>query len=153
MTRSGKHGSHRTGFPPLPLLLEIPSGFPHSHRFDDGIDISKQLQKQQIGWSCQHRKGLVTNVSGPQRNACPGTLIPQEGLVTLFFARSAERCFVLRVGVAGGKGPQRRGPEDGCSRRLEAGGASSATCPNVYLFMCALIRAAYFRCEWQAMPS
>ena len=29
------------------------------------------------------------------------------------FARSAERRFVLRVGVAGGKGPQRRGLEDG----------------------------------------
>jgi len=28
--------------------MEIPSGFPHSHRFDNGIDISKQLQKQQI---------------------------------------------------------------------------------------------------------
>jgi hypothetical protein len=28
--------SHRTGFPPLPLLLEIPSGFPHYHRVDDG---------------------------------------------------------------------------------------------------------------------
>jgi hypothetical protein len=40
--------SHRTGFPPFPLLLEIPSGFPHSHRFDDGIDISRQMQKQQI---------------------------------------------------------------------------------------------------------
>jgi hypothetical protein len=66
--------SHGTGFPPLPLLLEIPSGFPHSHRFDDGIDISKQLQNQQIGWSFQHRKGVVTDVSGPQRNACPGTL-------------------------------------------------------------------------------
>jgi hypothetical protein len=34
--------------PPFPLLLEIPSGFPHSHRFDDGIDISEELQKQQI---------------------------------------------------------------------------------------------------------
>ncbi len=36
--------SHKTGFPPLPHLLEIPSGLPHFHRFDDGIDISKQLQ-------------------------------------------------------------------------------------------------------------
>lgn len=25
-------------FPPFPLLLEIPSGFPHSHRFDYGFD-------------------------------------------------------------------------------------------------------------------
>jgi hypothetical protein len=27
-----------------------------------------------------HRKGLVTDVSGAQRNACPGTLTPEEGL-------------------------------------------------------------------------
>ena len=53
----------KAGFPPFPLLLEIPSGFPHSHRFDDGSHLSKR-----------HRKGLVTDVSGPQRNACPGTL-------------------------------------------------------------------------------
>ena len=26
----------------------------------------------------RHRKGLVTDVSGPQRNACPGTLTPTE---------------------------------------------------------------------------
>lgn len=29
--------SHKTGFPPFPLPLEIPPGFPHSQRFDDGI--------------------------------------------------------------------------------------------------------------------
>jgi hypothetical protein len=68
--------SQKTGFPPFPLLVVIPSGLPHSHRFDDRIDISKQLQKQQISWTPQHRKGLVTDVSGPQRNACPGTLTP-----------------------------------------------------------------------------
>jgi hypothetical protein len=33
--------SHKTGFPPFPLLVEIPSGFPHFHRFDDRIYISK----------------------------------------------------------------------------------------------------------------
>ena len=37
--------SHRTGFPPFPLLLEIPSGFPHSHRFDDGVDIQNSRKK------------------------------------------------------------------------------------------------------------
>ena len=25
--------NHKAGFPPFPLLLEIPSGFPHSQRF------------------------------------------------------------------------------------------------------------------------
>jgi hypothetical protein len=68
--------SHETGFPPFPHSLEIPSGFPQSHRFDDGIDISQQLQKQQIALRSQNCKGLVMDVSGPQRNACPGTLTP-----------------------------------------------------------------------------
>jgi hypothetical protein len=36
--------------------------------------------------------------------------VPQEGLVTLL---CAERRRAFGVGVAGGKGPQRRGPEDG----------------------------------------
>ena len=36
--------------------------------------------------------------------------VPQEGLVTL---HCAERRKAFGVGVAGGKGPQRRGPEDG----------------------------------------
>jgi len=31
--------NHTAGFPPFPLLLEIPSGFPHSQRFD-GDEIS-----------------------------------------------------------------------------------------------------------------
>ena len=62
--------SHRAGFPLFPHSLEIPSGFPHSHGLDDWIYV----------FSCpltpnhRHRKGLVTDVSGPQRNACPGTL-------------------------------------------------------------------------------
>jgi hypothetical protein len=44
----------------------------------------------------------------------------QEGLVTLL---CAERRRVFGVGVAGGKGPQRRGPEDGDTCRLQAGGS------------------------------
>jgi hypothetical protein len=66
--------SHEAGFPPFPHSLEIPLGLPHSHRLGDGIDISKQFAKAAPNWTCQHRKGLVTDVSGPQRNACPGTL-------------------------------------------------------------------------------
>ena len=67
--------SHEAGFPPFPHSLEIPSGFPHSHGLDDWIYI----------FSCplnpipHYRKGLVTDVSGPQRNACPGTLTPLSG--------------------------------------------------------------------------
>jgi len=58
--------SHEAGFPPFPHSLEIPSGFPHSHGLDDWIYVFVPAQL--------HRKGLVTDVSGPQRNACTGTL-------------------------------------------------------------------------------
>ncbi len=52
--------SHEAGFPP----------FPHSHGLDDWIYVfSCPLHSNR-----RHRKGLVTDVSGPQRNACPGTL-------------------------------------------------------------------------------
>ena len=64
--------SHEAGFPPLPLSLEIPSGFPHSHGLDDEI-LCFVLP---LNPNPRHRKGLVTDVSGPQRNACPGTLTP-----------------------------------------------------------------------------
>ena len=64
--------SHKAGFPPFPLSLEIPSGFPHYHGLDDGMYVS--LFPTDLNHS--HRKGVVTDVSGPQRNACPGTLTP-----------------------------------------------------------------------------
>jgi len=86
--------SREAGFPPFPHSLEIPLGLPHSHRLGDGIDISKQFAKAAPNWTCQHRKGLVTDVSGPQRNACPGTLTPLRGLAVAF-----------RVGVAGRNRP------------------------------------------------
>ena len=66
--------------------LEIPSGLPHSHgpgRLD--IVLSCPLNSNH-----RHRKGLVTDVSGPQRNACPVHSLPLEGLAVTF-----------RVGVAG----------------------------------------------------
>jgi hypothetical protein len=64
--------SHKAGFPPFPHSLEIPSGFPHSHGLGDWIYVfSCSLNSNH-----RHRKGLVTDVSGPQRNACPGTLTP-----------------------------------------------------------------------------
>jgi hypothetical protein len=44
--------------------VEVPSGLPHSHGLRDWTYVFS------------HRKGLVTDVSGPQRNACPGTLKP-----------------------------------------------------------------------------
>jgi hypothetical protein len=66
-----EYGKHDAGFPPFPHSLEIPSGFPHSHGLDDWIYVfSNPLNSNH-----SHRKGLVTDVSGPQRNACPGTLM------------------------------------------------------------------------------
>ena len=65
--------SHEAGFPPFPHSLEIPSGFPHSHGLDDWIYVFFCP----LNSNHRHRKGLVTDVSGPRRNACPGTLIPE----------------------------------------------------------------------------
>ena len=64
--------SHETGFPPFPHSLEIPSGFPHSHGLADWIDVFSFP----FNLNYCRRKGLVTDVSGPQRNACSGTLTP-----------------------------------------------------------------------------
>ena len=64
--------SHNAGFPPFPHSLEIPSGFRHSHGLDDWLYVFSCL----LNLKHRHRKGLVTDVSGPQRNVCPGTLIP-----------------------------------------------------------------------------
>jgi len=63
--------SHEAGFPPFPHSLEIPSGFPHSHGLDDWGYMSSRAH---FNWKRCYRKGLVTDVSGPQGNACPGTL-------------------------------------------------------------------------------
>jgi hypothetical protein len=62
--------SHEAGFPPFPYSLEIPSGLPHSHGLDGWI----YVLSCPLNSNHRHRKGLVTDVSGPQRNACPGTL-------------------------------------------------------------------------------
>jgi hypothetical protein len=64
----------------------------------------------------RHRKGLVTDVSGPQRNACPGTLTPERGLVSLFACAARKP---MRVAVAGGNGPLKWVTED--AQRLETG--------------------------------
>src|ERR1700744_4168519 len=84
--------SHEAGFPPFPHSLEVPSGLPHSHGLGDRLYV----------FSCsphtnhRHRKGVVTNVSGPQRNACPGTLT--QGVLLQFlsqqrgFRSRSDRC-------------------------------------------------------------
>jgi hypothetical protein len=80
--------SQRTGFPPFPLLLEIPPGFPHSHRVDDRFRSQNELNLR-IVYSFRLRKGVVTNVSGPQRNACRSTLTPLASLSSLYVRVSA----------------------------------------------------------------
>jgi hypothetical protein len=50
----------------------------------------------------QLRKGLVTDVPGPKCNEGSGTLIPQEGLVTLLWAERRKmlwQLFLRRGGV------------------------------------------------------
>ena len=59
----------KPAFPSFPHSLEIPSGLPHSHGLDGWI----YVLSCPLNSTHRHRKGLVTDVSGPQRNACPGT--------------------------------------------------------------------------------
>jgi hypothetical protein len=44
------------------------------------------MTSHNLNSSPELRKGLVTDVPGPMCNGCSGTLIPQEGLVTLLCA-------------------------------------------------------------------
>ena len=70
MTEYGKGGKPRSRLPTLSTLFGNPFGiptFPRPRRLD--ICLLMPLNSNH-----RHRKGLVTDVSGPQRNACPGTL-------------------------------------------------------------------------------
>ena len=51
--------SHKAGFPPFPLLLEIPAGFPYSHRFDDGFHLSNNNARGLYRMSQVHSVTLV----------------------------------------------------------------------------------------------
>jgi len=68
-----------------------------------------------MGSSC--RKGLVTNVSGPQRNVCPGTLTPLAKGWLPYPCVSAQK--LSRVGVAGRNRPAEEAGER--RERLETG--------------------------------
>jgi len=87
--------SHEAGFPPFPHSLEIPSGFPHSHGLDDWIYVFWCP----LNSNHRHRKGLVTDVSGPQRNACPGTLTPSMSLFECQGHGFTDRAFILNRAV------------------------------------------------------
>ena len=73
MTEHGKGGKPRCRLPTLPTLFGNPFGiptFPRPRRLDICLLVPHSTR------TISHRKGLVTDVSGPQRNACPGTLTP-----------------------------------------------------------------------------
>jgi hypothetical protein len=72
MTEYGKGGKPKCRLPTLPTLFGNPFGiptFPRPRRLAICLFVLPQLDHRQ-------RKGLVTDVSGPQRNACSGTLTP-----------------------------------------------------------------------------
>ena len=83
--RKAGHGNGRAwkammpAIPPFPHSLEIPFGIatlPRPLRLDICLLFSCPLNS-----NYRHRKGLVTDVSVPQRNACPGTFTPLARLV------------------------------------------------------------------------
>jgi len=72
MTEYGKHGKPRSRLPTLPTLFGNPFGiptFPRPRRLGSCLLVTLKSKSSR-------RKGLVTDVQGPQRNACPGTLTP-----------------------------------------------------------------------------
>ena len=73
MTEYGKHGKPRSRLPTLPTLFGNPFGI-HIPTASTTRWLSSHTP---LNSNHGHRKGLVTDVSGPQRNACPGTLTPR----------------------------------------------------------------------------
>jgi hypothetical protein len=63
--------SHEAGFPPFPHSLESLRDSHIPTASTTGYMSSNALKPKH-----RFRKGLVTDVSGPQRNACPDTLTP-----------------------------------------------------------------------------
>jgi hypothetical protein len=93
--------------------LRIPT-FPRPLRLGSCLLITPSTRNH------RRRKGLVTDVSGPQRNACPGPLIPQKGLVTTSCALRAHIHGALR-GVPAGLGSRKTRPVASRRRQLELG--------------------------------
>ena len=97
--------SQDAGFSPFPHSLEIPLGFPHSHGLDDWLYV--------FSWpfnsNHRHRKGVVTDVSGPHVTHVPVHSPLSE--VCLPYARASARkiywggrCGKERPAEAGGSG-------------------------------------------------
>jgi hypothetical protein len=84
--------SQKAGFSPFPTLFGNPSGiptFPRPRRLDSCLLITPSTRNH------GRRKGLVTDVSGPQRNACPGTLTPSMSLFQCQGHEFTDRAFIL----------------------------------------------------------
>jgi hypothetical protein len=89
--------SHEAGLPPFPHSVEIPSGFPHSH----GLDYWTYVFSCPLNSNYLHRKGIVTDVSGPQRNAFPGTLtVARFGFHIVRVSAQEHLGWALRAGTA-----------------------------------------------------
>jgi hypothetical protein len=63
--------SHEARLPTLPTLFGNPFGIP---TFPRPRRLEIYVFSCPLNWKPCYCKGLVTDVSGPQRNACPGTL-------------------------------------------------------------------------------
>ena len=70
------------------------------------------MTSHNLNSSPQLRKGLVTDVPGPMCNGCSGTLIPQDGLVSLLCAECRKM-----LCSSGGRCGRERPAEEGAGRR------------------------------------
>jgi len=75
------------------------------------------MSSQAIKSSHRRRKGLVTDVSGPQRNVCPGTLTPLS---------SSSGCFCMS-GNQGRRCGQDTDPQRWMAEDVQAAGAREET--------------------------
>lgn len=109
MTECGKHGKPKNRLLTLPTLFGNPSGipkFPRPRRLDICLSCA-------INSIHRHRKGFVTDVCGPQRNVCSGTLRPgvvqpvgppHTSMAAFPHAYSARFRRLARVGISSARG-------------------------------------------------
>jgi hypothetical protein len=91
--------NHEAGFPPFPLLLEIPAGFPHSQRF--GGERYSYLRPARLAFTQEQshfrRKGLVNSLPGTKRKSSPGALTSAK----VWYPLGARHAHIAIRGVAG----------------------------------------------------
>ena len=105
--------SQEAGFPPFPHSLEIPLGFPHSHGLDCGhvSKVNNKRKARKPDLRPFHRKGPVTDVSGPKCNGCCGTLIPQQVWFPCISVKRRD-CFFWVPASRGGRCPPGKARRD-----------------------------------------